>query len=180
MLYLMANEDVTILIRPVCVLVRPRSLQRLWPTVEVESEAAEVTASVGVEVFPINQVSTLTQAVDYENVGGVHLEAALEHMNPYGRIVMCGMIDIYNATAPVPGPPNLAYLIGKKLTMQGFIVSDHFDILNQFYADLGKWIAEGQIKWKETVVEGLENAPRAFIGLFNGGNFGKMVVKVGE
>jgi NADPH-dependent curcumin reductase CurA len=63
--------------------------------------------------------------------------------------------------------------------MQGFIVSDHFDILNQFYADLGKWIAEGQIKWKETIIDGLENAPRAFIGLFNGENFGKMVVKVG-
>jgi NADPH-dependent curcumin reductase CurA len=110
----------------------------------------------------------------------VHLQAALEHMNPYGRIVMCGMIDIYNATAPVPGPPNLAAIIGKKLTMQGFIVSDHFDMLTQFYADLGKWIAEGQIKWKETIVEGLESAPRAFIGLFNGENFGKMIVKVGE
>jgi len=118
--------------------------------------------------------------VYYENVGGVHLQAALEHMNPYGRIVMCGMIDIYNATAPVPGPPNLAAIIGKKLTMQGFIVSDHFDMLTQFYADMGKWIAEGQIKWKETIVAGLENAPRAFIGLFNGENFGKMIVKVGD
>jgi len=118
--------------------------------------------------------------VYYENVGGVHLEAALEHMNPHGRIVMCGMIDIYNATAPVPGPPNLAAIIGKKLTMQGFIVSDHFDMLAQFYADMGKWIAEGQIKWKETIIEGLENAPRAFIGLFKGENFGKMIVKVGE
>jgi len=118
--------------------------------------------------------------VYYENVGGVHLEAALEHMNPHGRIVMCGMIDMYNATAPVPGPPNLGYIIGKKLTMQGFIVSDHFDMLMQFYGDLGKWIAEGKIKWKETIIDGLENAPKAFIGLFKGENFGKMIVKVGE
>ena len=90
------------------------------------------------------------------------------------------MIDMYNATAPVPGPTNLAYIIGKQLTIQGFIVSDHFDILMQFYGDLGKWIADGKIKWQETIIEGIENAPRAFIGLFNGENFGKMIVKVGE
>jgi NADPH-dependent curcumin reductase CurA len=93
---------------------------------------------------------------------------------------MCGMIAIYNATNPVPGPSNLAYIIGKQLTMQGFIVSDHFDKLGQFYADVGKWIDEGKIKWKETIVEGLENAPRALIGLFKGENLGKMIVKVGQ
>jgi len=118
--------------------------------------------------------------VYYENVGGVHLEAALEHMNQFGRIVMCGMISMYNATKPVAGPPNLAYIIRKQLTMQGFIVGDHFDKLMQFYADMGKWTAAGKIKWKETIVEGLENAPRAFIGLFKGDNFGKMLVKVGD
>jgi NADPH-dependent curcumin reductase CurA len=118
--------------------------------------------------------------VYYENVGGVHLQAALEHMNKFGRIVMCGMIAIYNATEPVPGPSNLDYIIAKQLTMQGFIVSDHFDRLGQFYADMGKWIAEEKIKWKETIVEGLENAPRALIGLFKGDNFGKMIVKVGD
>ena len=118
--------------------------------------------------------------VYYENVGGVHLEAAIEHMNQFGRIVMCGMIDMYNATAPVPGPSNLASIIAKQLTMQGFIVADHYDMLMQFYGDLGKWIAEGKIKWKETIIEGIENAPRAFIGLFKGENFGKMIVKVGD
>ncbi len=121
------------------------------------------------------------QGIDvyFENVGGVHLEAALEHMNKFGRIIMCGMISMYNATEPVPGPTNLAYIIGKQLTMKGFIVSDHFDKLAQFYADMGKWIGEGKIKWKETIVDGLENAPQAFIGLFKGENFGKMLVKVG-
>lgn len=117
--------------------------------------------------------------VYFENVGGVHLEAALEHMNKFGRIVMCGMISMYNATEPVPGPTNLAYIIGKQLMMQGFIVSDHFDKLVQFYADMAIWIADGKIKWKETIVEGLENAPQAFIGLFKGDNFGKMIVKIG-
>jgi NADPH-dependent curcumin reductase CurA len=101
-------------------------------------------------------------------------------MNKFGRIVMCGMIAIYNATKPMPGPSNLAYIIGKQLTMQGFIVSDHFDKLGQFYSDMGKWIADGKIKWKETIVDGLENAPRAFIGLFKGENLGKMIVKVGD
>jgi NADPH-dependent curcumin reductase CurA len=121
------------------------------------------------------------QGVDvyFENVGGVHLEAALEHMNKFGRIVMCGMISIYNAIDPVPGPANLFYIIGKQLTMKGFIVSDHFDILPQFFTDMGKWIGEGQIKWKETIVGGLENAPQAFIGLFKGENFGKMLVRIG-
>ncbi|MGD9135488.1 MAG: NADP-dependent oxidoreductase [Desulfobacterales bacterium] len=116
--------------------------------------------------------------VYFENVGGVHLEAALEHMNNHGRIVLCGMISMYNATEPVPGPPNLTYIIGKQLTMQGFIVTDHFDKMQQFTADMGKWIAEGKIKWKETMVDGLENAPKALIGLFRGENFGKMIVRV--
>jgi NADPH-dependent curcumin reductase CurA len=118
--------------------------------------------------------------VYYENVGGVHLEAALEHMNKDGRMVMCGMISLLNSTEPAPGPANLIYIVGKRLTMKGFIVSDHFDMLMQFYGDMGKWIADGKIKWKETIIEGIENAPRAFIGLFKGENFGKMIVKVGD
>ncbi len=116
--------------------------------------------------------------VYFENVGGMHLEAALEHMNPYGRIVMCGMISQYNAVKPVPGPARLPYIISKKLTMKGFIVMDHFDKLTQFYTDMGKWIAEGKIKWKETIIDGIENAPEAFIGLFKGENIGKMIVKL--
>ncbi|MGB5747757.1 MAG: NADP-dependent oxidoreductase, partial [Desulfobacterales bacterium] len=117
--------------------------------------------------------------VYFENVGGVHLEAALEHMNPKGRIVMCGMISMYNAVKPVPGPTRLPYVISKMLTMKGFIVMDHFDKLEPFIADMGKWIVEGKIKWKETIVDGIENAPQAFIGLFKGQNFGKMIVKIG-
>jgi NADPH-dependent curcumin reductase CurA len=117
--------------------------------------------------------------VYFENVGGKHLEAALEHMNPFGRVVQCGMISQYNATQPEPGPHNLFYVTTKRLKIQGFIVSDHLDRRPQFLADMGPWIREGRIKWKETIVEGIENAPRAFIGLFKGENFGKMLVKIG-
>jgi hypothetical protein len=117
--------------------------------------------------------------VYFENVGGAHLEAALEHMNPYGRIVMCGMISVYNATKPVPGPVNLGYTISKKLTIQGFIVSDHMEKRPQFLSDMATWMKAGKIKWKETIFEGIEEAPRAFIGLFKGENFGKMLVKLG-
>jgi NADPH-dependent curcumin reductase CurA len=117
--------------------------------------------------------------IDFENVGGAHLEAALAHMKMYGRVVLCGMISVYNATQPPPEPRNLFLAIGRRLTLQGFIVSDHQDRLPQFRADMARWIAEGRLKWKETTLDGIENAPRAFIGLFTGENIGKMLVRVG-
>jgi NADPH-dependent curcumin reductase CurA len=117
--------------------------------------------------------------VYYENVGGRHLEAALEHMNIYGRIIMCGMIAQYNATKQEPGPANLFYVTTKRLMIRGFIVSDHLDRRPQFLKDMSQWIAEGRIRWKETVVAGIENAPKAFLALFKGENFGKMLVKIG-
>jgi NADPH-dependent curcumin reductase CurA len=117
--------------------------------------------------------------VYYENVGGRHLEAALEHLNLFGRIVMCGMISQYNATEPEPGPRNLFYVTTKRLTVRGFIVSDHLDRRPQFLEEMGRWIAAGRIKWQETIVAGIENAPGAFISLFKGENFGKMLVKIG-
>jgi len=114
----------------------------------------------------------------FENVGGKHLEAALEYMNPQGRLVMCGMISQYNATKPPQGPSNLGHVVAKQLTMQGFLVGNYFHKMHQFQTDMGKWIAEGRITWKETVLEGIEKAPEAFIGLFKGENFGKMIVKL--
>lgn len=115
----------------------------------------------------------------FENVGGKHLEAALDNMKLFGRIVLCGMISMYNATQREPGPWNLFLAIARSLTLRGFIVLDHMDKLARFFSDMGQWIREGRIKWKETVVEGIENAPGAFIGLFKGENLGKMLVKVG-
>ena len=115
--------------------------------------------------------------VYFENVGGAHLDAALEHMNPRGRIVLCGMISQYNASAP-SGPSNLRLAVRKRLTLQGFIVSDHLDRQAQFYADMAAWMAAGKMHWQETIVDGIENAPRAFIGLFSGDNTGKMLVRL--
>jgi len=115
----------------------------------------------------------------FENVGGEHLEAVLTNMNPFGRVPVCGMISQYNETEAQPGPSNLASIIGKRLLLKGFIVSDHYDQLPQFTNDMMGWIREDKIKWKETIFEGIENTPKAFIGLFTGENLGKMLVRVG-
>lgn len=117
--------------------------------------------------------------VYFENVGGDHLVGALNNMRMNGRIALCGMIDIYNATEMPPGPSNLAMAIGLQLTLRGFIVSNHYDLMPQFLADMNKWIKEGRMKWRETILDGIERAPEAFIGLFKGDNFGKMLVKLG-
>lgn len=116
--------------------------------------------------------------VYFENVGGAHLEAALERMNLRGRIVLCGMIARYNDTKLEPGPRNLFLAIGKRLTLRGFIVSDHLDRIGAFTTDMARWISEGKIRWKTTILEGIEKAPEAFIGLFRGENLGKMLVRV--
>ncbi|UYM14670.1 NADP-dependent oxidoreductase [Endozoicomonas euniceicola] len=116
--------------------------------------------------------------VYFENVGGAHLEAALNVMNDHGRIAVCGMIDQYNAEAPVPGPTNLAQIIIKKLKVQGFIVFEHWDEYPAFVQQMSQWILEEKIHYRETVYEGIESAPEAFMGLFSGKNTGKMLVKL--
>jgi NADPH-dependent curcumin reductase CurA len=116
--------------------------------------------------------------VYFENVGGAHLEAALDSARPNGRFAVCGMISIYNDETPEPGPSNLALIIGKRLRLQGFIVSDHFDLAPQFVAELSGWIKSGQLQYRETVDEGIAAAPGAFLKLFNGENVGKMLVKL--
>jgi NADPH-dependent curcumin reductase CurA len=102
----------------------------------------------------------------------------LNNAKPFARFAICGMISIYNATKPEPGPSNLAQLIGRNIRMEGFIVSHHFAMMPQYIADLTGWVAEGKVSWKETVFEGLDKAPDAFIGLFKGENLGKMLVKL--
>jgi hypothetical protein len=116
--------------------------------------------------------------VYFDNVGGPHLEAALNAARPFARFAICGMISIYNATTPQPGPSNLAQLIGKNIRMEGFIVSHHFDLMPKFVEELSGWVKEGKVKWQETVFEGIDKAPDAFLGLFSGENTGKMLVKL--
>ena len=86
---------------------------------------------------------------------------------------------MYNATAPTPGP-SWRFLLTNRVLVKGFIVSDHLDRMPAFLADVGAWVREGRIKYREDIVDGLENAPGAFIGLLQGKNFGKMLVRVGE
>ncbi|MGE0740830.1 MAG: NADP-dependent oxidoreductase [Hyphomonadaceae bacterium] len=114
----------------------------------------------------------------FDNVGGEHLEVALEVARPFARFIECGMISIYNATEPTPGPRNMAYIVGKRIKMQGFIVSDFMDMREQFYTEMGGWVRDGKVKWEETVENGIEHAPKAFLNLFSGGNTGKMLVKL--
>lgn len=114
----------------------------------------------------------------FENVGGPILEAALGLMRDHGRIAVCGMIDAYNSTTPPPGPRNLGMVIVRRLRIQGFIVSDHWEHYPEFLREVGPEVAAGRIEARETVVEGIENTASAFIGLFSGQNVGKMLIRL--
>ncbi|WP_433238001.1 NADP-dependent oxidoreductase [Streptosporangium sp. CA-135522] len=114
--------------------------------------------------------------VYFDNVGGDHLEAAISSLNLHGRAAICGMIAQYNATEPTPAPRNLALVIGKRLTLRGLLVNDHRDLQQQFAEEVGGWVAEGRLRYHETLVEGIENNVEAFLGLLRGDNTGKMVV----
>lgn len=116
--------------------------------------------------------------VYFDNVGADHLEAAISSMKLDGRIAMCGAIAQYNATEPACAPRNLTLLIGKRITMRGFIVSKYNDLQQEFRQTVGPWLADGSITWDETVREGLDDAPQAFIDLLAGANTGKMIVRL--
>jgi len=118
--------------------------------------------------------------VYFDNVGGDHLQAAISHMREFGRIALCGAISMYNDTEPAPGPTNLARAIGMGLNIRGFLVRHYGHMRDDFLRDMSGWLADGRITYRETVFEGIESAPEAFIGLFTGANIGKMVVRVGD
>lgn len=116
--------------------------------------------------------------VYFDNTGGPQLEAALWHIRNFGRMALCGAIAGYNT--PVPGPRNLAIAIGKRLTLRGFIVSDHFSEMPSFLAEAVPALQKGKLLNQETVVAGLENAPNAFLSLLQPGDshIGKLVIDV--
>lgn len=116
--------------------------------------------------------------VYYESVGGVCLEAALNTLRTGGRIAVCGMITRYNAEGPTPGPSNLAMVLIQRLRMQGFIIFDHWSDYPRFLEEVGPKVANGEIDYAETVEEGLERTPDAFLALFEGANTGKMLVRL--
>jgi NADPH-dependent curcumin reductase CurA len=116
--------------------------------------------------------------VYFDNVGGDHLEAALYSLRPGGRAAICGMVSIYNDTKSSPGPRNLPLIIGKRLTLRGFIISDHADLRPQFEAEVGQWLADGKIVWRETVVDGIDKAVSGFRDLLSGANTGKVLIRL--
>lgn len=127
--------------------------------------AVQAAAPKGIDVY-------------FDNVGGEHLEVAIEVARGFARLVECGMIGDYNATAPSPGPRNIIMVVGKSLKIQGFISSQFVGKRGEFAAEMAGWIATGKIKWQETVIEGIDHAGEAFVGLFSGANTGKMLVKL--
>ena len=136
-----------------------------YRTVESLPPALKDACPDGIDVF-------------FDNVGGDHLESALGRMNDFGRIVACGMISQYNLDKPAAGPHNLNNIVTRRLRMQGFIVTDHMDQLPQFFGDMVPWLSQGKIYSEETIFDGLENMPQAFLGLFSGANLGKMLVRL--
>jgi NADPH-dependent curcumin reductase CurA len=116
--------------------------------------------------------------VYFDNVGGEHLEAAIGALNLRGRAVICGMIAQYNATEPTPGPRNMVKILQNRLRVEGVLVGDHYDLQPQFVQEVGGWVREGKLHYRETVVEGIENNLEAFLGLLRGENTGKMIVKL--
>lgn len=117
--------------------------------------------------------------VYFDNVGGDHLSAALARMRLHGRIAVCGAIAEYNEEKPPPGPDNFLAILPLRLTIRGFIVLDHFGLMGQFIEEVGPKVRSGELRYRETVVEGIEDMPGAFNGLLAGDNIGKMLVKVG-
>lgn len=123
--------------------------------------------------------------VYFENVGGKVLDAVIPLLNANARVPLCGLVSQYNATELPAGPDRMNWLMGqilrKKIKLQGFIIFDDFGHLYpEFAKEMGAWVEEGKIKYREEVIEGLENAPQAFIGLLKGENFGKRVICVGS
>jgi NADPH-dependent curcumin reductase CurA len=134
-------------------------------TLELQAELTEACPN-GIDVY-------------FENVGGAVQQAAFNLLNPFARVVMCGMVSQYNEAEFPPGP-NLGFVVGKRILIQGMIVSDKPERFAEWRALAAPWIADGSLKYREDVVDGLENAPDALNGILGGRNFGKLLVRVAE
>ncbi len=117
--------------------------------------------------------------VYFDNVGGEISDAVLRNLNFFARVALCGSISQYNATTPPMGPRLLGTFVGKRVTLRGFIVTDFAEHYGPAMRQMSEWIKSGRLKYREDIVQGIEKAPRAFIGMLRGENFGKMLVKMG-
>jgi NADPH:quinone reductase len=116
----------------------------------------------------------------FDNVGGAVSDAVLPAINTGARVIVCGQISLYNLEQPDVGPRPQPYLLVNRALMQGFIITDYAPRFAEGVLQLGRWLSEGKMKYAENIIDGFENTPRAFLGLFNGENLGKQLVKVGE
>lgn len=134
------------------------------------------------DTFAKDLKATLADGVDvyYDNVGGVVSDEVMKHLNRNSRITVCGAISSYNLTEPDIGPRVQSTLIKNSVLMQGFTVGNYSNDFKRAVADLGKWLQEGKLTYEETIVDGFEHTIDAFIGLFEGKNLGKQIVKVAE
>lgn len=131
------------------------------------AEALKAAAPRGIDVY-------------FENVGGEHLDAALANMNSLGRVAVCGMISGYNEPGTRTAVYNLSKIIYGRINLRGFVVADILHLREQFNRDMAEWLKTGKLKWKDTVLNGIEQAPHAMVGLMRGENLGKMLVKLAD
>jgi NADPH-dependent curcumin reductase len=148
-----------------------------------------VEAELGLDACIDHRAADLGAALDHacpngidvywENVGGAVQQAVFSRLNDFGRMVMCGMVSEYNDVEPRPGP-NLMAAVRKRLKIQGFIVSDHWQRFGEYRAMAAPLVRNGELKYREDIVDGLDRAPEAFISLLQGRNFGKLLIKLGD
>lgn len=116
----------------------------------------------------------------FENVGGAHADAAINLLNEFGKFVVCGQIGDYQDLKAATGPKNFTEVNSKRLRIEGFLIFDYLPQMPKYFQRMGRWVQEGKIRWRETVVEGLDNAPQGLLDLFAGKNTGKMLVKLAD
>lgn len=151
-----------------------------WLVEDLGFDAAFNYKETGDYVAKLQEVCPDGIDVYFDNVGGKLTDAVFIHINEKARVGVCGQIDQYNATRPPRGPRFLWHLIVKRARVEGFLVFDFAERFPEGQQQMGEWIKAGKIKYRETIVDGLENAPKAFIGLFSGENTGKQLVRVAE
>lgn len=132
-----------------------------------------------------NQLAAVTpDGIDvyFENVGGKVFDAVFPLLNRHARIPVCGLVAGYNATQPPPPLPAtlMRSVLSKSLTIRGFIVYEFWDKFNQFFVEVNRWIRDGKIRYREDIVDGFENTPRAFAGMLRGENFGKLIIRIAD